>query len=64
MAAEVNSINWGWAQIGYTIERQGPTGGIRTIRDQAGNIVMHWAGDKAEQEWLVSHGIISLEAAD
>lgn len=58
MEAEENSPNFGWKKIGYKIERRGPTGGLRTIKDQNGKIVLKEAGYSNELEWLVSREII------
>ena len=55
MTAQIGSPNALWAKHGYTIERrQRRTGGpkVRTIRNPAGDVVMHDAGYDAEMEWI------------
>lgn len=59
--AQVNSPNWGWEQLGYTIERAGPTNGLRTIRDTEGNIVLKNPTYETEWEWLNARGVIQRE---
>lgn len=58
MVPEENSPNWGWEKLGYTIEREGPTNALRTIRDKEGNIVLRHEGYDEERAWLVKHGAI------
>ena len=57
----IDSPNWGWAKIGYKIERSGKTRRCRTIKDSEGSTVLHAAGHEAECEWLRSRGVIETK---
>ncbi|MGM0858612.1 MAG: hypothetical protein ACQEW0_16255 [Pseudomonadota bacterium] len=53
-----NSPNALWAAHGYTVERQQRRAGspkIRTIRNHAGDVVLHDAGHAAELSWIRQH---------
>jgi hypothetical protein len=61
MSAAVGSPNWGWAQIGYSVEYTGPNGLHRVIKDPAGAVVLQGHDYYDEIDWLLSHGVISKD---
>ncbi|HJV75462.1 MAG TPA: hypothetical protein VJ654_14645 [Noviherbaspirillum sp.] len=61
MTAHPDSPNWGWQQIGYTIERYGRGGRLRRIIDQEGGVVLDNSGHEGECAWLRERGIIERE---
>lgn len=58
MSAAVGSPNWGWAQIGYSVEWAGPKGLHRVIKDTAGAVVLQGHDYDDEIAWLLSHAVI------
>lgn len=58
----VNSPNWGWALLGYTIER--PTRYKRKIYDTNGKLVLDCVGYDAEVSYLKNIGIICSSTED
>ena len=53
-----NSPNWGWAKIGFSVERTGSAGLHRVIKDCTGAIVLQNHTYEDEIAWLASHGVI------
>ena len=62
MVDNINSPNWGWAQLGYTIERYGRTGKRRRIVNQAGETVLDGASHEEEVAYLRAIGVITDDA--
>lgn len=58
----INSPNWGWEKLGYSIERHGTAKLHRTIRDKAGNVVLHMPTYEDEVRWLTENGVLSPNA--